>query len=249
MTISLIIPCFNEEVNIRKGVLDKIGNFTQNDTRFSEVIIIDDGSTDRSKKIILKKYLKRYSKFRLIENNHQGKAYAIITGIHASKGTYIFFSDFDLATSIEESEKLIAEVKKGNAIVIGSRKRVRKGAPLLRKLMAVGFIFIRNAVIGLKNISDTQCGFKSFNRSVILILIKKLRVFHDTRKKATGSSVTAGFDLELLFLAQKHGYKIKEVPVVWNHVETKRVNFIRDSLEALSDILKIKWYEMRGEYR
>ncbi len=249
MTISLIIPCFNEEVNIAKGVLDKIGNFTKNDKRFTEVIIIDDGSTDQSKKIIQKKYLSQYSKFRLIENNHQGKAYAIITGILASKAQYVFFSDFDLATPIEETEKLIAEAKKGNDIVIGSRKRVRKGAPFLRKLMAVGFIFIRNAVIGLKNLSDTQCGFKLFKRTVALILIDKLRVFHDMRKKAVGSSVTAGFDLELLFLAMKLKYRVKEVPVIWNHVETKRVNFIKDSLEALSDIIKIKWYEINREYK
>ncbi|HLD26923.1 MAG TPA: glycosyltransferase [Patescibacteria group bacterium] len=249
MTISLIIPCYNEEVNIAKGVLDTIGNFTKNDARFAEVLIIDDGSIDHSKKIIQKKYLTHYKKFRLIENSHQGKAYAIITGIHASKGEYIFFSDFDLATPIEESEKLIHEMGKGNDIVIGSRKKVRKGAPFLRKLMAVGFIFIRNVVIGLKGISDTQCGFKLFNRNVALALVEKLRVFHKARKKTLGSSVTAGFDLEVLFLARKLGYTIKETQVIWNHVETKRVNFIRDSLEAISDILKIKWCEIKGEYR
>lgn len=248
MTIGLIIPCYNEEVNIAKGVLDKIGNFTKNDNRFAEVIIVDDGSTDKSKNIIKKKYLTQFEKFILIENNHQGKAYAIITGIHSSKSEHVFFSDFDLATPIEESEKLIVEIKKRNDIVIGSRKGRRAGAPFLRKLMAVGFIFIRNTVIGLKEISDTQCGFKLFRREVLLTLVEKLRVFHNSRRKTTDSSVTAGFDLELLFLAMKLGYTVKEVPVVWNHVETKRVNFFRDSLEAMSDIIKIKLHEIKGEY-
>lgn len=249
MTISLIIPCYNEELNIVKGALDKIGNFTKNDKRFTEVLIVDDGSADMSKNIIKKKYLTQFQKFSLIENNHQGKAYAIITGIRASKSDYVFFSDFDLATPIEESEKLINEIRKGNDIVIGSRRGRRTGAPFLRKLMAVGFIFIRNAIIGLKGISDTQCGFKLFNRKIILALVEKLRVFHENRKKAIGSSVTAGFDLELLFLAVKLGYTVKEVPIVWNHVETKRVNFIRDSYEAMLDIAKIKWYDIRGKYR
>jgi len=247
MKISLIIPCYNEEINIQKGVLDKIGNYTQNDQRFSEVVIVDDGSNDSSKTVIKNKYLKTYPKFRLLENPHQGKAFAVLTGIKQAKGDYVMFSDIDLATPIDEVEKLIAKTKNDGQIVIGSRNNSRKGAPLMRKVMAKGFIFIRNIIIGLKGIKDTQCGFKLFEKQIALKIIDKLQVFHDKRI-AEDSSVSAGFDIEFLFLGQKLGYKIIEVPVIWRHVETKNVNFIRDTIETLIDIFKIKLLDMKGKY-
>lgn len=246
MTISLIIPCYNEEANIQKGVLDKIGNFTRNDNRFVEVSIVDDGSDDHSKKIIKQEYLPQFPKFKLIENNHQGKAFAIITGIEKTKGDLVMFSDIDLATPIEESEKLISQTS-GYDVVIGSRNNRREGAPYLRKIMAVGFIIIRDLMIGLKGIKDTQCGFKIFKRNAALNIITRLKVFHNKRV-AEGSSVTAGFDLEFLFIALKLGYKVKEVPVTWLHVETKNVNFLKDSLETLLDILKIRYYDLLHKY-
>jgi glycosyltransferase involved in cell wall biosynthesis len=246
MSISLIIPCYNEEANIQKGVLDKIGNFTQEDSRFKEVLIVDDGSNDLSKVIIKEKYLSRFPKFKLIENQHQGKAFAILEGINKSVSDYIFFSDIDLATPIEESERLIKETNKYQ-IVIGSRNNRREGAPLLRKIMAVGFITVRDFVIGLKGIKDTQCGFKLFQKKAALRIIGKLNVYHNKRK-AIGSSVSAGFDLEFLFVAIKLGYKVKEIPVNWLHVETKNVNFVKDSIESLIDIIKIKYFDLIGKY-
>ena len=248
MKISLIIPCFNEEANIQKGVLDKIGNYTAADDRFSEVIIVDDGSNDSSKKVIKNKYLKTFPKFKLIENSHQGKAFAVLTGIKQAKGDYVIFSDIDLATPIDEIEKLINKIEDGGQIIIGSRNNNRQGAPLMRKIMANGLIIIRNIIIGLKGVEDTQCGFKLFERRPALKIIEKLRVFHDKRI-AKGSSVSAGFDIEFLFLGQKLGYKIIEVPVIWRHVETKNVNFIKDSLETMVDILRIKLLDLQGKYR
>jgi len=248
MKISLIVPCYNEETNIQKGVLDKIGNYTVNDKRFSEVIIVDDGSSDSSKTVIKNKYLKTYPKFRLIQNSHQGKAFAVLTGIKQAAADYIVFTDIDLATPIEEVEKLIAKIKDGGQIIIGSRNNSREGAPLLRKVMAKGFIVIRNILIGLKGVHDSQCGFKLFEKQVALKIIEKLQVFHDKRT-AKGSSVSAGFDIEFLFLGQKLGYKIIEVPVIWRHVETKNVNFIRDTFETLIDILKIKLLDIKGKYK
>lgn len=247
MRISLIVPCYNEEANIQKGVLDKIGNYTARDQRFIEVLIVDDGSNDSSKTMIKNKYLKSYPKFNLVENSHQGKAFAVLTGIKQAKGELVVFSDIDLATPIEEIEKLISETKNDGQIIIGSRNNNRVGAPLLRKIMAKGFITIRNIIIGLKGIKDTQCGFKLFERNAALKIIEKLQVFHDKRT-AKVSSVSAGFDIEFLFLGQKMGYKIIEVPVVWRHVETKNVNFIRDSLETLIDIFKIKILDLQGKY-
>lgn len=247
LKISLIVPCYNEETNIQKGVLDKIGNFTINNHRFIEIIISDDGSTDKTKRIIKEKYLPLFPKFKLLENPHQGKGYAIISAIKKSQGEWVMFSDIDLATPIEEAEKLIKETDHSQ-IIIGSRDNIRQGAPLIRRVMAKGFIFIRNFAIGLKNIKDTQCGFKLFQKKAAEKIIEKMIVF-GKKRKTKGSSVTAGFDLEFLYLASKLGFKIKEVPVVWRHVETKNVNFFKDSLETLKDILRIKYAEMMGQYK
>ncbi len=249
MQVSLIVPCYNEEINIQKGVLDRIGNFTNHDSRFSEVLIVDDGSTDNSKLLIKKEYLAEFPKLRLIENPHQGKAQTLITGISQAKSDVVMFTDIDLATPIEEGDKLLKSIDQGFDIVIGSRKTHREGAPILRKLMAVGFIFIRNMMIGLHNIKDTQCGFKVFKRNAALEIISRLKVFKPKGTSIEGSSVKAGFDLEFLFLAQKLKYKIEEIPVTWKHVETKNVNFVKDSIETIRDIITIKYYELTNKYK
>jgi glycosyltransferase involved in cell wall biosynthesis len=247
-TISLIIPCYNEELNIQKGVLDKIGNYVHHVPAIKEVIISDDGSTDSTKKLIKKEYLTEYPIFRLLENAHKGKAQTLISAILSAKSDYVLFTDIDLATPIEEVEKMTAEIEQNTDIIIGSRSGTRKGAPLTRKIMAVGFILVRNFIIGLKNIKDTQCGFKAFRTDAAKKIINSLVVFKNTQG-VEGSSVSAGFDLEFLFLATKMGYSITEIPVVWKHVETKNVNFITDTLETLQDILRIKYYDITGKYK
>jgi len=247
MKITLVIPCYNEELNIQKGVLDKIGNYTKNNQYFTEVLIVDDGSSDQSRNIIKDKYLKTFPQFRLVENSHKGKAFAVITGIEKAHEEYVMFSDMDLATPIEEAQNLIEEAKKGYNVVIGSRSGRREGAPLLRKTMAFAAILIQGIIIGLHGIKDTQCGFKLFEKNAALSIIKKLRVFHNNRK-IEGSSVSAGFDMEFLFVATKLKLKIKETPVDWKHVETKHVNFLKDSFEGLKDILLIKYYDLKHRY-
>jgi len=247
-TISLIIPCYNEELNIQKGVLDKIGNYVHHHPSIKEVIISDDGSTDNTKMLIKKEYLSEYPFFTLLENEHKGKAQTLISAILSAKSDYVLFTDIDLATPIEEVEKMTREMEKNTDIIIGSRSGARAGAPLTRKIMAIGFMLIRNFIIGLKNIKDTQCGFKAFQTEAAKKIINTLVVFKNTQG-VEGSSVSAGFDLEFLFLATKLGYSITEIPVVWKHVETKNVNFISDSIETLQDILRIKYYDITGAYK
>ena len=154
--------------------------------------------------------------------------------------------DIDLATPIEEADRLIKYLDEYK-IVIGSRNSKREGAPIFRKIMALGMIIIRTYFIGLKDIHDTQCGFKMFEKKAALDIIANLRVF-ETDKEIKGSSVSAGFDLEFLFVAQRLNYKIKEIPVIWRHVETKNVNFLKDSIESFSDILRIKWFGLTKKY-
>lgn len=247
MNVTLIIPCYNEEANIQKGVLDKIGNYTMHHREFKEVLIVDDGSTDDTKQLIKELYLPQFKKFKLIENAHQGKAIAVTTGIEKASCEYVLFSDIDLATPIEEAEKLIQGARDKYPIVIGSRSRTRKNAPLIRKVMAVGFILIRNGVLGLGSIRDTQCGFKLFETNAARSIIERLRVFTPART-AHGASVSAGFDLEFLYIANRLSLKTHEVPVAWQHVETKNVRFIKDTWETLIDIARIKYYELTGRY-
>ncbi|MBI3620489.1 glycosyltransferase [Candidatus Roizmanbacteria bacterium] len=248
MRISLIIPCYNEESNLQKGVLDKIGNYTKLNPFFNEVLIVDDGSTDNSKQIIRAKYLTLFPKFKLLPNEHAGKAFTIIKGIQESQNPYVLFSDIDLATPIEEADKLIAASQNKIPIIIGSRSTRRQGAPLFRKIMSIGAIIVKNIFIGLPNIRDTQCGFKLFRRDAALDIISRLRVFHN-RHRISGSSVSAGFDLEFLFVASRLGYHVQEVPVDWRHVETHNVNFINDSYESLLDAFRIKYHDLRGDYQ
>jgi glycosyltransferase involved in cell wall biosynthesis len=247
VSITLVIPCYNGSTNIQQGVLDKIGNFTKDDERFIEVIIVDDGSTDNSRELITTEYLPLFKKFRLIKAAHQGKGFSVIRGMSEAKGGYVMFSDIDLATPIEEANKLITEVENGYDVVIGSRKSNRKGAPLMRKILSFGSVLVRDYFMGLKGIRDTQCGFKLFKTKATEEIIKRLQVYKKPAN-AVGASVSAGFDMEFLFIAVRLGYKIKEVPVIWRHVETRNVSFIKDAKEALRDILTIKWNELHHKY-
>lgn len=247
MTVSLILPIFNEIKNLQKGVIDRVVHYVKHHKEIVEVLIVDDGSTDQSVEVIKKDYLKEIPILRLIQKQHSGKAFTVMAGIKAAKGTHVLFTDIDLATPIEEADRLIEKSREGYDIVIGSRGSDRKEAPLTRKIMAKGMILVRSTIIGLHGIRDTQCGFKMFERQKALNIISKLRVFGN-ESEVVGSSVNAGFDLEFLFVAKKLRYRIAEVPVIWRHVETKNVSFIKDSYETMRDILVIKWNDLRKKY-
>lgn len=247
-SISIIIPIFNEAANLQKGVLDKIGNFTKDDPRFLEIVIADDGSTDETCQLIRKEYLPRFPKFRLLTLPHGGKANTVIAATKETQGDLVFMTDADLATPIEEANKLIEKQLQTHAqIVIGSRGIRRPDAPLTRTVLALGMVILRSTLFGLKGIKDTQCGFKLYDRTTALTIFEKLLVF---KRKTVGKqpSVSAIFDLEFLFLARKMGYDIREVRVFWRHVETKRVSFVKDMVESLTDMARLKWYDIRGMY-
>jgi glycosyltransferase involved in cell wall biosynthesis len=246
--LSVVIPSYDEMANLQKGVLDKVEHFLNKKQLAYEVIVVDDGSTDGSVNFV-KSFCLSNSKFQLIENSHLGKAGAVTTGVLKSKGDYVLFTDMDQATPIEEIDKLLPYFDEGYDIVIGSRKSQRKGSPWTRKLMAKGMVILRSLLVGIHGISDTQCGFKMFKKEAAQKLFNKINKLHNNFKKVSGSSVSAGFDVELLYIAQKMGYKIKEVPVDWLYVETRRVNPIRDSIAGVVDLIRIKIKDSRGEYR
>jgi dolichyl-phosphate beta-glucosyltransferase len=244
--LSIIIPAYNEETNIRLGALDKVTHYLEKQVYTWEVIIVDDGSTDASPKL-LKEYVLGNTGFSIVNNPHRGKAGTEVSGISKARGSIVLFTDLDQATPLHESEKILPWFDKGFDVVIGSRAQDREGAPLSRKLMARGFMFIRTIVLGLRGIRDTQCGFKAFRVDVAKKIFSKLELYGQLHV-VRGPMVTAGFDIEVLFLAKKLGYKIKEVPVEWHYVETRRVNPIMDSLQGFMDIIKIRWNDIIGIY-
>jgi len=246
--LSVVIPSYDEMANLQKGVLDKVEHFLSKKQISYEVIVVDDGSTDGSVDFV-KNFSLTNSNFKLIENSHLGKAGAVTTGVLSSKGDYVIFSDMDQATPIEEINKLLPYFDEGYDVVIGSRKSQRKGSPWTRKLMAKGMVFLRTFLIGIHGISDTQCGFKMFKKDTAQKLFKIINKLHKNFDAISGSNVSAGFDVELLFIAENLGYKIKEVPVNWLYVETRRVNPIKDSIAGVIDLIKIKIKDLRGEYK
>lgn len=233
--------------NLQKGVLDKVEHFLNKQKFEFEVIVVDDGSNDGSVEFV-EKFVKETPKFKLIKNTHTGKAGAVTNGMLNAKGEYVLFTDMDQATPIEELNKLLPFAGKFD-IVIGSRNSTRKGAPWTRALMGKGMILLRTLIVGLSGISDTQCGFKLFKKKVSDDLFLKLKNFHNGYKTISGSSVKAGFDVELLLLARKNKLSIKEVPVEWLYVETRRVSPIKDSVEALEDLFRIRLNDIRGNYK
>lgn len=243
-----MIPSFDEMANLRKGILDKVEHCLSKNNYSYEVIVSDDGSRDGGVQFV-QQFVNSNSNFKLIKNSHLGKAGAVTMGMLKAVGKYKLFMDMDQATPIEEVDKLLPYFEKGYDIVIGSRSSVRKGAPWSRVLMAKGMIFFRRFIVGVKGISDTQCGFKMFRQEVSDILFSKINHLHKGFHEVSGSSVSAGFDVELLYLAQKMGYKIKEVPVNWLYVETRRVNPIKDSIGGLLDLLRIKINDIKGTYK
>lgn len=245
MKLSVILPVYNEQPNIKRETIKKIIAYLDRKHEF-EIVVVDDGSSDKTVELIRKTY-SNDKRINIIQKNHEGKAFAIIKGIQEAKGDVLFFTDFDLATPIEELDKLLTEIKNGYDIVIGSRSGMRKGAPLARKILSRGMMVIRDIFIGLGDIHDTQCGFKAFKGTAAKKIIQKFQVFH-MGHTIKGPSVTAAFDLEFLYIAKKLDYKVKEVPVIWRHVESRNVNFVRDAYESIKDILKIRFYAMMGKY-
>jgi len=233
--------------NLQKGVLDKVEHFLERQKFEYEAIIVDDGSTDGSVEFA-EKFVRENPKFKLLRNPHTGKAGAVTAGMLSAHGEYVLFTDMDQATPIEEINKLLPSIDKFD-IVIGSRSSQRKGAPWTRILMAKGMMILRTILVGLNGIEDTQCGFKIFKNNAAKKLFTKLSDLHHGFKKISGSSVKAGFDVELLLLARKMGYKIKEVPVEWLYVESRRVSPVKDSLEAVEDLVRIRINDLSGKYK
>ncbi|MFH0937195.1 MAG: glycosyltransferase [Candidatus Daviesbacteria bacterium] len=242
--LSVVIPAYNEAANLGIGSLDVVYNYLQKQNYNYEVLIVNDGSTDNTASLV-EEQIKEKKGFKLIRNAHGGKAVTVLSGLLKTSGEVAIFTDMDQATPIDQIEKILPKFEAGFDIVIGSRSG-RKGAPLVRKLSALGFAILRTVILGLP-FKDTQCGFKAFNQKAIKEIVPQMLQIWEANR-ANGAAVNAGFDVEMLFLAKKKGLKIAEAPVDWHHVGTEHVQLIHDSLEAMKDMLRIRINDIQNRY-
>jgi glycosyltransferase involved in cell wall biosynthesis len=243
--LSVIIPCYNEEKNLKRGVLDEVEHYLQKQGFTSEVVISDDESTDNSRQFV-KDYLKKHPRFRLLENKHAGKPFAVRSGIEKASGEVVLFTDMDQSTPIKEFDKLLPFFQKGFDVVIGSRGQKREGFSLLRLVGSNVFRLIRQRLL-LKKIVDTQCGFKAFKTNVAKDLFSHLLIFKEA-KETKGWKVGA-FDVELLFIAQKKGYRMAEVVIDWEDKDVKKEKkYFKESKEMLKEILRVKLNDLKKKY-
>ena len=247
--ISIVIPSYNEENNIRTGSLSGMVDYLKEQKYKWEIIVVDDGSTDKTAEAA-ERFAKSHNdinpqNIKVLREPHRGKGGTVIAGMLKARGSIVVFDDMDQATPIDQLEKILPKFSDGYDVVIGSRAG-REGAPIIRKTMALGFSVLRNLVLQLPY-SDTQCGFKAFTKEASVEIFKRLQIFNQ-KQAQSGASVSAGFDLEILYVAKKLKLKVAEVPVVWHHKEGTKVNPIKDSWEGLRDLLKVKVNALQGKY-
>ena len=248
MLLSIVVPAYNEEKRI-EACLKKIYEFTQSQGYDYEVIISDDGSKDDTRTIV-KRYAEDWNNLVLLENKHKGKAPAIIAGVNKAKGKYTLLTDVDLSVSIDELPKMLNWVQnQGFDISIATREGVgakRINEPQLRHIMGRVFNYLVKATV-LPGINDTQCGFKLFKTSLIQEIFNYTKLYKLDDKEITGGKVTA-FDVEILYIARRLGYKTKEVPVTWYYADGSKVHSIKDSYYNALDVLKVRAFALLNYY-
>ena len=228
--LSLVIPAYNEE-KIISSTLKRISTYLQKNNWRYEIIVVNDGSRDATRREV-EKYKKVNTNIKLLRNRvNRGKGYAVKKGILEANGRYLLFLDADLSTPIEEVEKLLKWLERGQDVAIASRglpeSRIETHQPRYRETMGRIFNLLVQIMI-MRGIKDTQCGFKCFKKEVAHNLF--------SQQKIDGFA----FDTEILFLARKHKYKIKEVPIRWINAPITRVHPIYSSFQMIKDLIRIK---------
>jgi len=244
--LSVVIPSYNEQANLQRGVLDLVIGYLNLQSYSWEIILSDDGSTDGTA-AELDNFAARHEKVRVLHNEHAGKGPTVQSGMLAAQGDWRLFTDFDQSTVLSELEKLWPYTN-SFPIVIGSREiagSAREREPWYRHWMGRGFNLLVQT-LAVPGIQDTQCGFKLFSAETTHKLFEALKIYG--RKGSRKDAFTGAFDVEILYLARKRKYAIKEVPIQWEHHESDRVSPFKDSVRMLKDILFIRLADARRAY-
>jgi dolichyl-phosphate beta-glucosyltransferase len=244
--ISLIIPTYNENGRIQKTIKSLKKGFNFNEVEFCEIIFSDDGSTDetvstlkREKKIIEKR---TKAKVKIITGKkNKGRGYAIRKAVKNALGDYILYTDADFSIPLNNLKKFVPYIKKNYDVIIGSKKI--KGAKeiikrsFIRRIVGYAHSIIAYFILGIF-VWDFQGGFKLFSRRFVENVFPYLQIDR------------WGFDMEVIFLAKKLNYKLKEIPVRWCHIEKdSKVSLVRDIYRSLEEMIKIKYYWIKGYYQ
>lgn len=228
--ISVVIPAFNESKRL-PIFLDELIGYCKKSQKIYEIIIVDDGSTDATARTALKfqREFRALSVYKLGRN--RGKGYAVRYGLFRSRGQICLFMDADGSAPPQEIERNLPFLDQGYDIFVGSRVLRDPDRELRvarhRKAIGIVFNFLVQKILSIR-IKDTQCGFKMFKREIIEPLFSRMSIHR------------FGFDLEILCLARKMGYRIKEGPVSWRHVKGSKINLLLDSVRMLVNILQVR---------
>jgi glycosyltransferase involved in cell wall biosynthesis len=235
---SIVIPAYNESARIGRTLTQVLECVYRHDWN-AEVLVVNDGSRDNTADIV-RSFATKDPIVKLIENpGNRGKGYSVRNGILHASGDIVMFTDADLSAPMEEAGRLFATIRGGADIAIGSRwlerKRQTIHQPLYRQFFGRCFNAVTRLVMGLP-FADTQCGFKAFKRQPAQAIFQLQRIER------------WGFDPEILFIALKRGYTIREVPVTWGHDERSRISYLKDGLKMLEEIAFIRWNALIGVY-
>ena len=235
--LSIVIPAFNEEQRL-PTTLEKLANYIREKRPDTEVIVVDDGSTDKTAETA-GAWTGKIGRLRVVSNGrNRGKGFSVRHGSLEATGEVILFTDADLSAPIDEGEKLLAALA-SHDVAIGSRavdrSLIEVHESVFREFAGIIFNKIVRVILRLPFV-DTQCGFKAFRRERCLIIFEQQTIER------------FGFDPELLYLARHHGLSIIEVPVRWAHSPATKVNMVRDSVQMFLDVFIIRWNALRGRY-
>jgi glycosyltransferase involved in cell wall biosynthesis len=235
---SIVIPAYNESARLG-ATLEKVLAYVHAQNWDAEVIVVNDGSRDNTADII-RAFAAKDPTIRLLENpGNRGKGYSVRNGMLNARGHLVLFSDADLSSPIEEAPKLFQAIEQGADIAIGSRwllaETQTQRQPLYRQIFGRIFNLLLRLTLGLP-FKDTQCGFKAFKQSAAQAIFPLQMIER------------WGFDPEILFLARKLGFKVREVPVAWGHSGGARINPLVDGSKMFLEMLHIRWNSITGKY-
>lgn len=235
--LSIVIPAYNEELRL-PAALAQVSAYIRATKHSAEVIVVDDGSRDRTADVA-KSFQNEIPCLRVLSNiENRGKGYSVRRGMLEARGHFVLFSDADLSAPIEEANKLVSALS-DHDVAIGSRALDRSLISVhqsrFREYAGIIFNFVVRTILRLPFV-DTQCGFKAFRREPCHIIFEQQTIER------------FGFDPELLYLARHHGLRAVEIPVRWAHSPATKVSMFRDSVQMFFDVFLIRWNALRGRY-